>query len=157
MHNLILFWSSSYQIPKSLFSEYTMCGGDSCPLSMKWRSCYLQNVFVKKNQRTFLPLWSVHMCAVLPDYWHWPFWRLAWNNWQLLTQASLLNSARRLDHCDVIVSLAPRWHSKPSVIYGSSFGPNTSRVLHMVWKHGYQTQQVSLCPKFSTIRAIAVI
>ena len=53
----------------------------------------------------------------------------------------LLNGPRRLDHCDVIASLAPRggqsWHSKPNVIHGSSLGPNTSCVLHMDWKHGY--------------------
>ena len=64
---------------------------------------------------TLLPLWSAHVCALLPGF-HWPLWRLAWNNGKLLTQASLLNGARKLDHCDVIASLAPgaeqSWHFK---------------------------------------------
>ena len=60
-----------------------------------------------KSQRSFLPLWSVHVCAVLLCI-HWPLRCLAWNNGKLLTQASLLNDASRLDHCDVISSLAPR-------------------------------------------------
>ena len=115
-----------------------MCG-DSYPLSIKWQSCYLPNVWVKNSNfhRTLLPLWSVHVCAVLSGL-HWPLWRLAWDNQKLLTQASLLTGARRLYHCDVIVSLAPRaehsWHSKPNVIHGNSLGPNTRRVLHMDWK-----------------------
>ena len=146
MNNLTLFWNSSYQIPKYLFSTCIMCG-DSYPLSMKWQSCYFQNVCVKKSNlhRTLLSLWSVHVCSVLPCF-HWPLWRRAWNNGKLLVEASLLNAARRLDHCD-IASLALRaeqsWHPKPNVIHGNSLGPNTSRVLHMGWKHGYQTQQFS--------------
>ena len=88
--------------------------------------------------RRLLPLWSAHVCAVLPGF-HWPLRRFAWNNGKLLTQGSLLNGARRLHHCDVIASLAPRaqqsWHSKPNVIHGNSLGLNTSCVLHMDWKH----------------------
>ena len=153
MNNLILFWNSSYQIPKSLFSEYTMCGSP-----FQWNDGHViyRMSFKKKHHGTFLPLWSVYVCAVFPDC-HWPFWRLAWNNGKLMKKGSLLNSARTLDHCDVIASLAPRWHSKPSVIYGNSLGPNTSRVLHMDWKHGYRTQQASLCLLSNTTRAIAVI
>ena len=79
--------------------------------------------------------WSVHVCALLPGF-HWSLWCLTWNNGKLLTQASLVNGVRRLDHCDVIASLAPRakqsWHSKPNVIHGNSLGPNTSCVLHCI-------------------------
>ena len=58
-------------------------------------------------------LWSVDVCAMLPGC-HEPLWRLVWNNGKLLTQARLFNVTRRLDHCDVIASLALRaeqsWH-----------------------------------------------
>ena len=43
-------------------------------------------------------------CAVLPGC-HWLLWCLARNNGKLLTQAPVLNSTRRLDHCDVKASL----------------------------------------------------
>ena len=76
---------------------------------------------------------------------------LAWNNGKLLTRASLLNGVRGLDQCDVIGSLAPRaeqtQQSKPNVTYDNSLRPNTNHVLHMDWKHGYQTRQVSLYPR----------
>ena len=87
INNLTLFWNSSYQIPKSLFSKCIMCE-DSYPQSIKWQSCYLQKVCIKKSnfRPTLLPLWSVHMCAVLLGS-HWPLWRLARNNGKLLAQA----------------------------------------------------------------------
>ena len=126
MKNLSLIWNSSYQIPKSLFSKCIMCG-DSYPLPMKWQSWYLENVCVKNIHRTLLPLWSEHVCAVVG--FHWPLWRVAWNNGKLLTQASLLKGAGRLDNCDAIASLAPHeeqcWHSKPNVINGNSVESNT--------------------------------
>ena len=112
--------------------------GYSSPLSIKWQSCYLQNICVKKSKfhRTLLALWSIHVCALLPGF-HWPLWRLAWNNGELLTQASLLNGARRLDHCDVIALLSRRalqsWHSKPNVIHGNSFGTKHKLCVIFVW------------------------
>ena len=87
INNLTLFWNSSYQIPKSLFSKCIMCE-DSYRQPIKWQSCYLQKVCVKKSnfRPTLLPLWSVHMCAVLLGS-HWPLWRLVRNNGKLLAQA----------------------------------------------------------------------
>ena len=65
MNNLILFWNNSYQIPKSLFSKRIMFG-DSYTLSIKWQSCYLQNVCVKKSNfhRTLLRVIGTRVCSV---------------------------------------------------------------------------------------------
>ena len=125
--NLSLIWNGSYQISKSLFSKCIM-RGDSYPLPMKWQSWYLENACVKNIHCTLLPLRSEHVCAVVG--FHWPLWRLAWNNGKLLTQACLLKGAGRLDNYDAIIaSLGPReeqcWHSKPNVINGHSVEPNT--------------------------------
>ena len=55
----------------SLYFLDVSCVGTRIP----WQSCYLQKVCVKKSNfhRTLLPLWSVHVCAVLPGF-HWPLW-----------------------------------------------------------------------------------
>ena len=145
MNNLFLFWNTSYQIPMYLLSE-CIC---VYPLSIKWQLCYFQNVCVKKSNfhRTLLLLWSVHVGAVLPGF----HWRLVWNNGKLLTQASLLNDVRRLDHCDIIASLAPRaeqsWHSKPNFISWDQHKPcvtcglkawisNTAgQLMSLIWYH----------------------
>ena len=116
-------------------------------------------VTLTPSNSMLLPLWSVHVCAVLSGC-HRPLLRLAGNNAKSLKQASLLNCACRLDHYDVIASLAYvqiKVGTPKNVIYGNSLGPNTSCVAHNDWKHGFQTQLVSLCPQFNTIRAIAVI
>ena len=139
MNDPIMCWNSSYQIPKSLISKCIMCE-DSYTLPIKWQSCYLQHACDKKIKiSSHAVAVVIGTRAVLPGV-HWPLWRLAWNNGKLLTKASLLNCARRLDHCDAIASLAPHaeqsLHSKPNVIHGNSSGWNTSRVLHMDWKHG---------------------
>ena len=73
--------------------------------------------------RKMFPFDDVIMCVMLPDC-HWPLLRLAWNSRKLLTQTLFSNGARRLDHYDVITSLAPRaqrsWRSKPNVIYSAT-------------------------------------
>ena len=149
LNNFILLWNSSYRIPKSLFSKCIMC----TRFQFQWNDSHknterhtdhLQNVCAKKSNfhRTLLPLWSRHMCVVLPDI-HLPLWRLAWNNGKLLTQAWMLNDTCILVHCDVI--------------YGNPLGPNTSRVAHMDSKDGYQTQQVRLSHPYTAIRMISVI
>ena len=82
--------------------------GNWDPVSPHWHAYHLENVCRK-------PLWSVDECAVLPDN-HWSFYGVAWDNGKLLTQALLLNGARRLDTYDVVGSLAPceeqSWHPK---------------------------------------------
>ena len=140
MNNLTLFWNGSCQIPMSLFSKMHDVWGIVSPVNKMTVVLFAECLWQKKSNfhRRLLPLWSAHVCAVLPGF-HWPLRRFAWNNGKLLTQGSLLNGARRLHHCDVIASLAPRaqqsWHSKPNVIHGNSLGLNTSCVLHMDWKH----------------------
>ena len=109
-------------------------GGNSYPLLIRLQSCYLQNICQKITLLSHVvALVLVQVCAVLPGF-HWPLWRLAWNNEKLLTQASLLNGARRLDHRDVIASLSPRaeqsWHSKPNVIRSNPFGPTQAVITY---------------------------
>ena len=150
MNNPILFWNSPYQISKSPFSIYTSCVGTR-----------ITNF--QKNQ-TFIACCCrcgrytcLQCCQAATDFCHVSLGSMG-SCW---TQASFLDRARGLYHSDVITSLAHPaeqcWHSKQNVIYDDSMGPNTSRVSHIDWKHGYQTQQVSLCPLFNTIRAIALI
>ena len=141
----------------SLYFLNTSCVGTRTPFK-KWQSCYLQNVCVRKIKLRshVVAVVSVHMCVVLPGC-HWPLWRLASNNGKLLTQASLLNGASRLDHCDVIASLTPcaeqSWHSKPNVTYGRNLRkPNWTKnkpcvICHMVWKRGYQSLIPVYVPK----------
>ena len=128
MNNITLFWNS------------TMCGV-SYPLSIEWQSCYLQNAWVKKNQI------SSHLAAVVIGTRVCSVVKLP-----LTIVTSHLEQWEVVDtavdsYGYIIVTPAPRakqtWHTKLNVIHSNSLGPNTSRVLHMNWKHGYQTQQVS--------------
>ena len=85
-----------------------MCGGLVSPVDkmtiVLFTECLCQKI---KFHRTLLPLWSVHVCAVLPGF-LWLLGRLAWNNWKLFIQPSLLNGGRKLDYGDIIASLVPR-------------------------------------------------
>ena len=79
-------------------------------------------------------------------------------------------SVHRFYHCDIIALCSefqcPHWCAAQrswtpnwvQVIYSSLFGIK-NKAIHGLnsWRHMHQIQQVSLCPSFSTIRAIAFI
>ena len=85
---LSCLWKPIQFLPKSLFFKCTMCRGKRVTLQLS-NNHIICRMFVKDLHHTFLLLWSVHVCAVLPGC-HWSLLCIAWNNRKLLTQASLL-------------------------------------------------------------------
>ena len=111
-------------------------------------------MFVKNSSHVVAVVIGTRVCSVAPIQMTIVTSRL--EQWEVIDTSVIASSLWRHSFdgfaCTVKLTLQTKRH-----LYSNSLGRNTNRNLLMDWKDRDQTQQVSLCPQFNTIRAISVV